>query len=229
MNNQECIRAAHLAHMTPEEKKEYNKRYYQEHKEEYWGVKSGVDRFKNELQRPKIYVDTKTGTSYSIGGGRDPETGRAYSSIGYASDLENAGLSIKSVTPKKGDRVRTSAYRRQSTPDLNARTSAIQRAQQSTNRLSTPGLNQRLANMKAYTSNSRKLTLSSIASSAVSKGKSIVSSFASAWKSGLSSLKSAFTPKTTSTLSTKRISTVVTPSGYYQRLGRNINDRGTIK
>lgn len=39
-----------LCHMTPEEKKAYNARYYQENKEKYWGVRGN-----RPMARPKLY------------------------------------------------------------------------------------------------------------------------------------------------------------------------------
>jgi hypothetical protein len=42
--------------MTKEEKAEYNRKYYQEHKEEYWGVKG--DGYKSPTSGTKMYVST---------------------------------------------------------------------------------------------------------------------------------------------------------------------------
>lgn len=221
MNNKQCL---YLCHMTKEEKAEYNRKYYQEHKEEYWGVKSGVDRFKNERQRPHTikyeYKNDNTGTNWTHDTTYDSRSWKRFQD--GLSTARSYGKTVADgwVDQGRGDgsklKIRGSIQReRRYTPDLNARTSAIQKAQQQSARLSTPGLSQRLANMKAYTQPARKTSISSIASSAVSKGKSIVSSFTSAWKSGLSSIKSAFTPKTTSELTTKRVNTTVTPGGSH--------------
>ena len=191
MNNQQSIRAAYLAHMTPEEKKKYNKKYYQEHKEEYWGVKSGVDRFKNERQRPHTitydYKNDKTGRNWSHDVTYDKDSWRRLQD--GLSSARSYGKTIADgwVDQGNGSKLKirgTVQSERRSTPDLNARTSAIQRAQQSANRLSTPGLDQRLANMKAYAQPLRKTGLSGIADSAVAKGKSIVKGLTSLWKLG---------------------------------------------
>lgn len=232
MKNQQSL---YLCHMTAEEKKAYNKRYYQENKDywrEYYGVKSGVDRFKSDLQRPHTikyeYKNDNTGTNWTHDTTYDSRSWKRFQDgLGTA---RSYGKTVADgwVDQGRGDgsklKIRGSIQReRRYTPDLDARTSAIQKVQQQSARLSTPGLSQRLANMKAYTQPARRTSISNIASSAVSKGKSIVSSFASAWKLGLNSIKSAFTPKTTSTLTTKRVSTTITPAGssggYHFTLG----------
>lgn len=246
-------RSLYLCHMTAEEKKAYNKRYYEEHKDywaEYYGREgvakrnaalsdairrnqsTGVNRFKNQIQRQRAFVEDtwlpngKQTVSFK---GARRASGKSVSGTAGQGLYGRSDVVLGSEIPTVKYQKIGQTNRRKSTPDLNSRTAAIKSATASMARLSTPDLSSRLNAMKAYTQPAKSSKLSQITSSAVSKGKSILSNFTSAWKSGLSSIKSAFTPKTTSTLSTKRISTVVTPSGYYQRLRRNINDQGTIK
>jgi hypothetical protein len=195
--------------MTKEEKKEYNKKYYQENKDywvEYYGregvakrnqtladthaqAKAALDRLGNTLIRPRFYDYSKNpvhleSNNPSIGKTRvselEPER-RAIRPLPAGPDFpSNASASVY----RRGNLQNLQKAHRMTAPDFNARTSAIQKAQQQSARTSTPDLSQRLANMKAYAQPLRKTGLSGIADSAVAKGKSIVKGLTSLWKLG---------------------------------------------
>ena len=191
MANKESL---YLCHMTAEEKKAYNAKYYQEHKYDIWGVKSGSDQFSSRLQRPHTYTDTNTGKSYTIGGGRNSDgTGTFDTSI--PEWLKDAGFSFGSASVRKRATDAQISKNRLSTPDLDARTASIQKARQQAARLSTPDLNARLKSISAYMQPAKASKLSQITSSAISKGKSIVNGLISLWKSGAKEMK----PKTVTT------------------------------
>lgn len=206
MKNQQCL---YLCHMTKEEKKEYNKKYYQEHKNywvEYYGregvakrnqaladthaqAKAALDRLGSTLIRPRFYDYSKNpvhleSDNPSISRTRVGERHHERRASEGAPRGPEFPSNVSASVYRRGNLQNLQKAHRMTTPDLDARTSAIQKAQQQSARLSTPDLSQRLANMKAYAQPLRKTSLSSIASSAVSKGKSIVNGLTSLWKLG---------------------------------------------
>lgn len=206
MKNQQCL---YLCHMTKEEKKDYNKKYYQENKDywrEYYGregvakrnqaladtharAKAALDRLGSTLMRPRhydyskspVYIPTGTPWMSRYQVGENYSERRASEGLPHGPEFpSHLGASVY----RRGNLQNLQKARRMSAPDLNSRASAIQKTQQQSARLSTPDLSQRLANMKAYAQPLRKTSLSSIASSAVSKGKSIANGLTSLWKLG---------------------------------------------
>lgn len=223
MKNQQSL---YLCHMTAEEKKEYNKRYYQEHKdywEDYYGRKMGggnltgaakvardnavaaavnkklsegaasritaLEKLRERSDRAEVILDARK---------RDAETKK----LGLSPIHEGARIGDWRRRDSSGNL----RYDIQS-PKYNYAPGVV---------YTNGGAYKSTRTGKSYsgvlTPAVKKSKLSLITDSAIRKGKSILSSFTSAWKSGVSSIKSALTPKTTSTLTTKTISSYTEPA-----------------
>lgn len=192
MANKESL---YLCHMTAEEKKAYNAKYYQEHKD-YWqeyykrenvdkrnARQSAAYKFGNNLIRPKVYDYSDRSESGELQILTKPRRSGDSTMADITQLLGYPTGRYKGVTRKQ-----VQNYNKNSTPDLDARTESIQKArtaaQQQAARLSTPDLNARLKAMSSYVQPARASKLSQITSSAISKGKSIVNGLLSMWKSG---------------------------------------------
>ena len=196
MNNKDCLT---LCHMTPEEKKEYNAKYYAENSDywrEYYGVKT-----------PRSRQQNVTGESASVsrrGGalGASPPRPREQNITGQsASVFKRPNIPRSREQNVTGES--TSVYRhgssinaeqnRMATPDANARLNAIGNARAEEERRKKQAaaantMNSSLAaRYSAMYSHATTTPVTSISSAAANAGKAILNglnAFTSAWKLG---------------------------------------------